>query len=479
MPQPPNILLIVSDQQRRDTVGAYGSAICRTPRMDRLAAEGLTFDAAYTPCGLCSPVRCSLLSGVYPHGHRVLTNVSLHPIRASLEPEDDRLTPALKAAGYQLGAVGKWHVNDKKTPLDFGFDDYVSLGDYTSWRRAQGLPIPEAMSDYTVQRAELDPVPVEQSQPAWLCDRGIELLQRYAGRKAPFFLRIDFHGPHFPNVVPEPFKSMYDPAGIPPWPNAADTLDGKPAVQRIKQRHWQTEGKDWAWWQPLIATYLGEISLIDQEVGRVLDRLEALGLAEDTLVVWTTDHGDTIGAHGICNKDYTMYDEIYRVPMLARWPGVIAPGSRSGAVVHHFLDLFATFRDVAGAGPAEGTHGRSLAPLMQGEAPPPSWPEEAFCQFHGSHMGLYSMRLLRTPRFAYIYHTNDIDELYDHETDPHELRNLAQDLRMTEVLAGLKRRMVHWMAATNDHLHNEWTVLWLTGDEALAAAAPGRKKTKW
>jgi arylsulfatase A-like enzyme len=117
--RPPNILLIVTDQQRRDTVGAYGSPICRTPAMDRLAAEGLCFDKAYTPCGLCSPVRCSLLSGVYPHGHKVLTNVALHPIRESLRPEDDRLTPALKGAGYRQGAVGKWHVSQTLSPRDF------------------------------------------------------------------------------------------------------------------------------------------------------------------------------------------------------------------------------------------------------------------------------------------------------------------------------------------------------------------------
>ena len=123
--RPPNLLLIVTDQQRRDTVGAYGSPICRTPAMDRLAAEGIRFERAFTPCGLCSPVRCSLLSGVYPHSHDVLTNVALHPVRASLEPADDRLTPALKGAGYRLGAVGKWHVSQIKGPLEFGYDDHV------------------------------------------------------------------------------------------------------------------------------------------------------------------------------------------------------------------------------------------------------------------------------------------------------------------------------------------------------------------
>jgi arylsulfatase A-like enzyme len=158
----------------------------------------------------------------------------------------------------------------------------------------------------------------------------------------------------------------------------------------------------------------------------VLERLDELGLADDTLVVWTTDHGDTIGAHGICNKDYTMYEEIYLVPLIMRWPGVTRPGSRSERYVHHFLDLFATFAELAAGAVPAGSHGRSLVPILRGE-PVPDWPAEAFCEFHGSHMGLYSMRLLQDDRYSYVYHSNDIDELYDHSTDPHQLDNRAAD----------------------------------------------------
>ncbi len=475
----PNILMIVSDQQRRDSVGAYGSPICRTPNMDRLAAGGMTFDRAFTPTGLCSPVRASFFSGVYPHAHKVLTNVALHPIRESLAPSADVVTPALKSAGYRMGYVGKWHVSHHDSPLDFGFDDYFSLGDYMTWRRGQGIPIPDAMLDYTVQRAEVDPAPVASSQTAWLADRAIDLIDGYARvGGAPFFLRLDFHGPHFPNVVSEPFKSMYDPSSIPPWPNADDTLSGKPAVHRMKRRHWRTDTMRWSDWQPLVATYFGEITLIDDQVGRVLDTLETLGIAQDTLVIWTTDHGDTIGAHGICNKDYTMYNEIYSVPLIVRWPGRIPAGSRDVNFVHHLLDLSATVREVAtGSAPTSG-HGRSLLPLFR-QQPPADWPRDAYCEFHGSHMGLYSMRLLTTDSHAYVYHPNDIDELYDHRVDPHELVNLAEDPASKPVLDDLRRRMVGWMAATEDHLYNEWTVDWLTQDPALSSAAPGRRKTAW
>lgn len=452
--------------------------------MDRLAADGMRFDRAYTPIGLCSPARSSLLTGVYPHAHHVLTNVSLHPVRQSLPRSADRLTPALKSAGYRTGYVGKWHVSSTQTPIDFGFDDYVSLGDYIAWRRSQGIVVPDAMSDYSRQVATIDPASVEQSRPAWLCDRAIDLISGYRNESGnrndthrPFFLRLDFHGPHFPNVVPEPFFSMYNQADIAPWPNAHDSLVGKPAVQSIKRKHWRTADMSWEQWQPLVSAYMGEISLIDAQVGRVLEHLSRAGLTDDTLVIWTTDHGDTIGAHGICNKDYTMYEEIYRVPLIVRWPGIVEPGSSCDAFVHHFLDLFATLCDITGTVP-DDVHGRSLMPLFGGQSPT-DWPQEAYCQFHGSHMGLYSIRLLRNSRYSYIYHPNDIDELYDHDLDPYQMKNLATDQAAQNILAEMKRTMVGWMEATEDHLHNEWTVQWLTDDADLAAQAPGRRRTPW
>ena len=157
---------------------------------------------------------------------------------------------------------------------------------------------------------------------------------------------------------------------------------------------------------------------------------------------------------------------------------MIAPGRRSDRYAHHFLDLFATFSELAAGAVPAGSHGRSLLPILKGETAD-DWPLEAFCEFHGSHMGLYSMRLLRDDRYSYVYHTNDIDELYDHESDPHQLVNLATEPSAGEVLWALRRRMVDWMAKTDDHLYNEWTVLWLTDDPELAAQAPGRRRSKW
>jgi arylsulfatase A-like enzyme len=474
----PNILMIVTDQQRRDTIGAYGSQIAQTPAVDGLAQKGMTFDSAFTPCGLCSPTRSSLLTGVYPHTHEVLTNVHLHPVRTQLEPAADILASSLRGAGYRLGYVGKWHVNSHKDPADFGFEQYVSLGDYSTYRRQLGVPFPPESNNYLLPTAGVDPIPVENCRAAFLADNAIRMMGEFSRDKEhPFFIRLDFHGPHPPMVIPEPYASMYDPRSIPPHPNFDDPLTGKPAVQRIKRKHWGTEHMSWADWQPLIARYYGEVSLIDAQVARVLQKLEQIGQQDNTVVIYLSDHGDTMGAHKIWNKDYTMYDEIYRVPLIVRWPGVIKPGSRCDTYVHHCLDLAPTLLEVAGAEVPDGLDGRTLVPLLRGQKQ--ERPREAFCEFHGCHMGLYTIRMLQTDRFKYIFHVNDVDELYDHENDPYELHNVAEDPNYASDLRELKHRMVDWMARTKDHLYNEWIVHWLTGDVQLASKAPGRMNTPW
>jgi arylsulfatase A-like enzyme len=291
----------------------------------------------------------------------------------------------------------------------------------------------------------------------------------------PFFIRLDFDGPHPPLVVSEPYASMIDPADIAPLPNFVDPLINKPAIQHIKRKHWKTDQMTWADWQPLLAHYYGMVSLIDAQIGRVLDRLDELGLADDTLVLFTSDHGDTMGSHNTWNKDYTMYDEIYRIPFVARWPGKIEAGSRCDSYMHNSLDIAPTLLEAAGAQLPADIDGQTLLPLLKGQ--PQERLREAFAQFHGCHMGLYSMRMLQTDRFKYVFHVNDIDELYDHDHDPHELNNVANDPAYAEDIKVLRRQMVAWLARTKDHLYNEWIVYWLTDDMEVAAQSPGRMST--
>jgi len=269
----------------------------------------------------------------------------------------------------------------------------------------------------------------------------------------PFFLRWDSNEPHLPNILPEPFYSMYPPEAIAPWASWGDPLLGKPYIQAKMRRTWGIDAWTWQDWAPIVSRYMGEISLLDAQVGRILAALDRLGLAENTLVIYSSDHGDLCGAHGMIDKHYIMYDDVMRVPLVARWPGRIAPGSRSDGFVCHALDLAATFCAAAGQPAPDTFQGRSLLPLMMGGR---GEREDIFGMYHGNQFGLYSQRMLRDRRWKYIMNATAEDERYDRELDPGEIHNLAAEPAAVDELARLRRRMLAWMEEARDPLLNEW-----------------------
>ena len=258
-------------------------------------------------------------------------------------------------------------MDQERDPTQFGFEDYISNDGYKAWRKAQGLgPAPRKNGFWGEVDAEITP---DQSRLAWGASELIRLLEKASTGDRPFFLRWDTDEPHLPNVVPEPYASMYDPASIAPWPSFGDPLEGKPYIQRQQLRSWGIEGWTWEQWAPIVARYLGEVSLIDAQIGRILDALDALGLAENTLVVYTPDHGDLCGGHGMADKHYVMYDDIARVPLILRWPGVIPAGQVCDAFVSSGIDLATTFCDAAGLTPPATFVGQSLLPLARARSP--------------------------------------------------------------------------------------------------------------
>lgn len=447
----PNLLLIHSDQHRFDCVGANGHQRVQTPNLDRLAAEGLNFTHAFCPVPLCVPARNSLLHGQWPTTHLAIANWDTEaprPARGGLPS----YSQALRDAGYRLGYVGKWHLHEQLDARAYGFHDYVPEEEYDAWRAAEGLPPRPRHNGWF---GELDPhIGPEASRLAWGADQAIRLLEEYGAHGTPFFVRWDPSEPHLPNVVPEPFHSRYPPATIPPWPSFPDPLTGKPYIQAQQRRTWRVDGWGWREWSPIVSRYLGEISLLDAQVGRLLATLDRLGLARDTLVIYTTDHGDLCGGHGMIDKHFIMYDDVVRVPLLMRWPGAIQPGSRCEAFVSHSIDLAATFCEVAGVPVPATFQGRSLVPLLDGADDSRA---DIFTTYHGNQFGLYGQRMVRDRRWKYVWNATAEDELYDLGSDPAELRNLAIDARYADELRRLRRRLVAWMEETGDRLLNEWT----------------------
>jgi arylsulfatase A-like enzyme len=456
MPIRPNILLLHVDQHRYDCVGGNGHPVLQTPALDRLAAEGARFTHAFTPCPVCVPARVSQLCGQWAVEHRVIANADTE-VRATL-PENLPLYPRLLAdAGYWLGHVGKW--GGPVGPREAGYATTNPGGSYLGWRNEHGLP---AEGSVWATRGKLlfdgpdwfgavDPdVRPEETHLAWQADQVIGLLEARAGADEPFCLRWDADEPHLPNVVPEPYASMYPLEAIAPWPSFPDPLVGKPYMQRQQRRSWGIDGWTWAQWRPVVQRYLGELSLIDRQVGRILAALDRLGLAENTLVVYSTDHGDLCGGHGMVDKHYVMYDDVTRVPLFLRWPGRIAPGQIIDEFICHQVDLATTFLAAAGLPAPDTFRGVDLLPVACDGAS--TGREDIFASYHGNQFGLYSQRMVRDRRWKYVWNATAEDELYDLARDPGELVNLAGSPACREELARLRLRLQAWAHDTHDAL---------------------------
>jgi arylsulfatase A-like enzyme len=405
MPQAdrPNILLIMTDQHRFDTLGSYGAPTCRTPHLDALAARGVRFNAAYTPTSPCSPARAALFTGLYPHKNHVPANDGI------VNPELPTLAGELGRAGYNLGYAGKWHVDHAKLPSDYGFHgkDFPGYGYPPTDGLIEGLRFgqwrnrPPHYRDYLAERGIEPPKvleafygdnPGKHNQEMYALQSGdlestfeymvseftIDLLRQFAdpgqgeGQPAkgrPFFVWTNFWGPHTPCLLPEPYYSMYDPAEIPEEPSFCETWANKPHVHELYERYWGLSSGGWESWREIVARYWGYVTMLDDLVGRLLDELDALGLADNTLVVFTTDHGDQMGAHRLIEKGPFAYEETWRLPMIAAHPAVEVPGSVCDEFVY-LHDLFPTFQEVAGRAPHDAPDSASILDQILGRDTP-------------------------------------------------------------------------------------------------------------
>jgi arylsulfatase A-like enzyme len=298
-------------------------------------------------------------------------------------------------------------------------------------------------------------VRAEETSIAYQADHALRMLREAAGGGGPFFLRWDPPEPHLPNHVPEEDAGLYPPAKIPPWPSFPDPLVGKPPAQRRTRQRWGTDEWGWEKWQPTVSRYLATIDLLDRQIGRLLAELDRLGLTDNTLVVYTTDHGDMCGGHGMMDKHYCMYDDILRLPLLVRFPGRVASSSTCDALVSHEIDLARTLLSAAGIPVPPSFVGQDLLALSAGALEPRS---DVLVQYFGTQQGLYSSRALCTHDWKYVYNPAAFDELYRLPTDPGELTNRVEDPTCAEILLDLRQRLGRQMTAIRDPLNPPlWT----------------------
>ncbi len=451
---PPNILFINVDQQRYDCLGFTGGR-ARTPALDALAASGVSFSSAFTPSPVCAPARQALLSGLLPGtpGGPGLWNYDSGIPAPGLEPDAAHWPLRLAAAGYSSAWVGKWHGSPTLGPAAWGYGTHVPPFKVPreAVRTLHAVPQPGLAAPVGCY-ADL---PLEQAPTHRLAAEAAATLLRLAASGRPWHLMVDFCEPHLPCLPSGEFARLYRPEDIPPWPNFEEGFEGKPIIQRRQLESWGIEGWGWREWSIYLAGYLAMVSQLDDAIGRILGALDAAGEREDTVVVYTTDHGDAAGSHRMMDKHYVMYEELVHVPLVVAWPGRVARGAASDDFVVHYLDLPPTLLELAGLA-SPPTAGASLTPQLLGREPT-GRRDLVFSTYSGQQFGLYSQRMIRDRRHKLVWNATDVDELYDLEADPAELRNLAADPAHADLVRQYRRRLWEIFAGLGDGLvANKW-----------------------
>lgn len=454
MPDRPNVLLVMSDQQRPDTLGFRRETPCKTPHMDRLASEGVSFDRAMTPCPLCLPSRAALFTGLYPHENDMLDN-------ATSALTECQLLDTFRAGGYQVNYAGKWHLGRDNIGEFTDRDDGDSTALYSDWCAEHGLVDGWTFNDPRV-RTHREPsmstpialpldMPSEATNDAYIADFAIEHL-RTRDRSRPFFQVCSFNGPHPPFMIPEPYFSMYDTADVREPPNFGPQV-GEPEVNRTSyyRQLFLDHGAEFDAWRKSFAVYWGFTSLIDDQLGRLLAELDAQELMDDTIVVYLSDHGENLGAHGLWHK-MVAYEESIRVPLIFRVPGVGSTAVRSDAPVS-LIDVAPTLAALCGLPMHPGWRGANLTPaLAGGDGPPRDRPMFALHRPLGDWMHTQPWRMIEIDGLKYVWHDGDIAELFDLGADPHETSNLAAMPNRADDRRRLHNALVGMMKDLDDPL---------------------------
>jgi len=461
----PNIVLFLTDQLRADAIGCYGNEICKTPNIDRLAKQGTIFNNAYTTSPVCSASRTSLMTGLYPHNHGVMLNTHIGPAWSrGLNRDIPVFSDILKENGYRLDYVGKWHVHQDIPPNEYGFDRYEAQEEIQSKNHRLGQETGKLIegSGSFIEFPYGNKVCVsgtrsgsKENYPPWqVVDAGIKMIQENAKQENPFFTRIDITSPHFANIIPEPYASMYNPAEIPPWPNFNETFLGKPTSHLKKHQDWNLQNKDWEWWENIVAKYYGDVTLIDDLVGLTVQAIKDSGIADNTIFIFSTDHGDSTGSHKHFEKAGTMYEEVFKIPLIIFSPRGLAKVKEINQYVR-LMDWMPTFVDWAGGKTPEKIDGKSIIPLLRGQVPV-HWPDSVYAEHHGEVWGYSSQRMVKTDQWKYVMNAHDLDELYNLQQDPWEMKNVINEDSFLPVLMEMKARMIGWNDATNDMFKWPW-----------------------
>lgn len=462
MQERPNILIVMTDHQRMDTV--QPGHPCITPNTDNFITESVNFANTFCPTAHCCPARATFFSGLYPSRHGVWNNVNnSYAINRGPYEHIRMFSQDLASAGYNLAYTGKWHVSAfaKQGPAAYGWDELGHYGDqiqdpFQKWEKIRST----ADNDPDLPEAKIL-MPGFQSHDLYGVDerggaadesimhRGIKALSDLAGRADPWALFIGWSEPHAPYKIPRRYLDKYDLENVKLPESFTDDMSDKPDYyQKLRKRVFDQLGEERT--KDAIRHFWAVCTHIDDMFGKVLDALDATGQADNTIVLFCSDHGDYAGDHGLFHKQVPSFLGAYRVPAILRWPREVKnPGRRVDALVS-LADFAPTFLDTAGLAINRYFTGRSLVPFVEDKLPT-EWREEICMQCEGTEQ-LFTQRQVLTRRFKYVYNGFGRDELYDLRNDPHETVNREADPAYETVKRDLVARMWRFAYLEQDRL---------------------------
>ncbi|UOQ86945.1 sulfatase family protein [Gracilibacillus salinarum] len=490
----PNILLIQTDQQTAETLALYGNSLVKTPHLEGLAENGVLFENAFCNYPACSPSRSSMMTGRYP------STIRCHANHMLINPEEITLPQVLKEQGYQTAIIGKNHAfmdgrmenyysssREKEDILHQTFDYIVEGGHGHLVDGFRDDPEVQAAHQWAEENCFQKPLGYGTNPASFtkcgtqlLGDTAIDYLETVRNEDVPFFMWLSFPDPHTPYQVPEPYASMYDPANVPLPPK--DDLNDKPERQRVAHIMDAMDKADDDVIRKVRATHYGMINFIDDNVGRVLETINHLGIKENTIIIFTSDHGDSMGAHQLIQKHNAFYDSFTHVPLIVSWPGTIQ--NKTGNHLIELIDLMPTLLELSNLSIPDGVQGKSFASYLleqpyhpreyvvieSGEkgSPPevsditarPADPFDESCFVWCAYREAWYGRgkSIRTNDWKLNIYDNGDGELYDLKHDPAELSNLYGKTNYDSITIELERKLLRWCIDKDDVLPVNKTV---------------------
>jgi uncharacterized sulfatase len=441
-----NFVFIMTDTQTKEMVGAYGYPQVDTPNLDRLAREAIRFERAYTSCPLCTPARGAIFTGLHPQLNGAWCNNIAPGRHVAMMGE------IFRHYGYRAAYTGKWHLDGTSYFGDGGpGGGFEPDWWYDGKRYAEDVGPAMFKAYQTSKTADALRKAGFNEQNIWghrVADRAIDFLSKVGNEK--FVLAVSFDEPHGPCVAPPEYWERFAKIGLPVRPNYNAPIEGKPKLLQLFR-----EQKD-ASPQPVngllhYPAFLGCNSYIDREIGRVIAAVDRLH-GDDTMIIYTSHHGDQLGSHGLVSKGPMMYEETCNIPLIIRSPGG-ARGAVSNALISH-VDLLPTMLDLAGIEQPEVLNGRSMAHLLSN--PSARGNDCVLLNFHRFAINhdnfgeFYPIRCVTDGRYKLIINLFETDELYDLRDDPYEMKNRLDDRR----LAAERDRLHDWLLTEMDRIRD-------------------------